>query len=376
MSDLYEARDTANRMRLAATVLLESLTAEQRARAMLPFDDDAERRDWDFVPKQGRNGLPLRDMTFRQQTLTHQLIAVGVSLPAYAKVLSIMAMEHLLRELQKGRMSLGASDFRSPGNYFLSVFGRPNHEETWGWRLLGHHVSLNFTLVDGFFIAPTPFLLGNEPAEFGIIKPLREEEDLGFDLLASLDAEQARRAIIHDVAPPDFVTRVVPRLGEEERPEEYELGFDHYRISEHDREKLKYVRSAPRGLPGAEMTGAQLDGLTALVECYVRRMPDDVAAQELERLRQAGIERIFFAWAGQPERGQPHYYRLQGPDFLVEFDNTQASGNHIHTVVRSPSNDFGDDLLGRHYREHHLPVRLGRVTSSAPLSVSRPADGH
>ena len=365
MRDLFEARETTGKMRLAATAFLENLSVEQRAKAMMNFGDEAERRDWDFIPKQGRNGLPLKEMDSRQQTLAHQLIAVGLSLPAYSKVVSIIALENVLRELQKERMGFSAPEFRHPGNYFVSVFGKPNMEETWGWRVAGHHVSLNFTIVDGFYLAPTPSMLGAEPAEYGAIRPLKEDEDLGFDLLYSLSAEQKRRAVIHDVAPPDFVTRVVPRIGKEELPEEYELGFDGYRITDHDRQILKYVRSAAKGLPGSAMDKGQLAKLAALVECYVNRMPQDVASRAMSRLEKAGKENVCFAWAGKQEYHQPHYYRLQGPSFLVEFDNVQQNGDHIHTVWRDPENDFGDDLLLRHYQEEHVPVRIGRVTSSS-----------
>jgi hypothetical protein len=356
-------------MRMAANALLENLSVEQRARIMFDFDNEAERRNWDFIPKGGRKGLPLKDMDGRQQQLAQQLIAAGVSLTGYTKVVSIMAMENVLREMQRERLGLSAPEFRNPLLYFVSIFNQPNMDETWGWRVVGHHVSLNFTIVGGFFLAGTPSLLGNEPAEFGVVKPLTDDENLGFDLLYALDARQRGQAIIHDVAPPDFVTRVVPRLGAVERPEIYELGFDHYRISEQDREALKYVQAEPRGVPGSSMDREQLSKLTALVENYIGRLPDDVAQGEMDRLRDVGLEQIHFAWAGQPERGKPHYYRLQGPALLIEFDNTQASGNHIHTVIRTPVNDFGDDLLRQHYAEEHgdaLPVRLSRVTSTEP----------
>src|SRR5437588_6261275 len=208
MSELHEARATLGRMRNAATGFLENLSVEQRARATFEFGNEAERRDWDFVPKQGRNGLPIKDMDFRQQQLAHFLITAGLSTPGYAKVVSIMSFESVLRELQKERMGLSAADFRSPGLYFLSIFGKPNNDETWGWRFVGHHVSLNFTIVEGKYLAPTPCLLGAEPAEYGVFHPLKEDEGLGFELLYSLGAEQRRRAVIHDVAPPNFVTRV------------------------------------------------------------------------------------------------------------------------------------------------------------------------
>jgi hypothetical protein len=191
-------------------------------------------------------------------------------------------------------------------------------------------------------------------------------------LLDALDSAQQRQAIIHDVAPPDFVTRVVGKLGDEELPGDHELGFDHYVISEHDRQMLKWIRSEARGLPGAAMNRSQFETFTGLIAGYVNRLPDDAAAKHLERVLAHGLEQFTFAWAGQPVRGKPHYYRIQGPGFLVEFENAQVGGgqpgegNHIHTVWRDPDNDFGGDLLLQHYAQDHLPYVVTRVQSSAP----------
>ena len=365
---LVPARQTAGKLRGLATAFLENLDRDQRAMAIFDFDNEAERRDWDFIPKSGRNGLPLRLMNSHQQTLAHMLLAQSVSLPTYAKVVQIMANEHVLRELNGPRMGPAAVEFRNPGNYYFSFFGMPNMEKTWGWRVVGHHVSLNFTLIGGIYLNATPCLLGNEPAEFGSMKPLKEDEDLGFDLLYSLADSQRSRAVIHDVAPPNFATRVVTKLGQEERPATYELGFDGYRISEHDRETLKWIRNQAKGLAAAEMDDSQRGKLTSLIECYVARMPEESAQIEMDRLRAAGIENVHFCWAGGQERGTPHYYRLQGPSFLVEFENAQMGGNHIHSVWRDPDNDFGFDVLSRHHAEAHDPEHITnvRVNSSLP----------
>jgi hypothetical protein len=357
-------------MRTAADALLSNLTSEQRARASFDFPDEAERRDWDFIPKYRPHGLPLRDMTDRQQVLAQQLLASGLSLTGYTRALAIMSFENVLRELNK---SLAASEFRHPGKYLFSFFGEPHAEQTWGWRIVGHHVSLNFTIVDGTFVAPTPLLLGAEPATFGVFRPLTDDEDRGFALLEALTATQRQQAIIHDVAPPDFVTRVVTRLGDEELPSDHELGFDHYVISEHDRQMLKWIRSEARGLPAAAMTSDQQRLFESVIAGYVERLPEDVATKHLARLSASGLDAFTFAWAGQPTRGKPHYFRVQGPRFLVEFENAQVGGglpgegNHIHTVWRDPDNDFGDDdLLLRHYQEDHVPYARSRTLSSAP----------
>jgi hypothetical protein len=369
-------RPWANRMRAAADALLSKLDREQLARAFFPFEAEDERRDWDFIPKYRARGLPLREMTDRQQVLAQQLIASALSLPAYTQAVSIMAFENVLRELNKDRMGLVASEVRHSGKYLFSFFGEPQAEQTWAWRMVGHHVALNFTIVDGTFVAPTPLLFGAEPAQFGVFKPLVEDEDRGFALLEALEADQRRQAIIHDVAPPDFVTRVVRKLGEEELPGDHELGFDQYVISDHDRQMLKWLRHEARGLPGSAMTTSQLSMFRNLIAAYVERLPPEVAAQHMDRLTRAGLERFSFAWAGHPERGQPHYYRVQGPSFLLEFENAQAGGglpqpaNHIHTVWRDPDNDFGDDLLLRHHLEDHLPYVATREVSSKPTAAS------
>jgi len=371
----FDMRGYANRMRSAADALLSNLNAEQLARAQFAFSEEAERRDWDFIPKYRPHGLPLRAMTDRQQQLAQQLLASALSVPGYCQAVSIMSFENVLRELNKGRMGLTASETRNSGKYLFSFFGEPHAEETWGWRMVGHHCSLSFTIVGGVYVASTPLLFGAEPAEFSVFKPLRDDEDRGFDLLYAFSPEQRQRAIIHDVAPPDFVTRVVTKLGEEELPGDHELGFDSYVISDRDRELLKWIRSEAKGLPGSEMTEEQFEKLKGLIAGYVNRLPEDAAAKHMERLNGLGLERFTFAWAGQPERGQPHYYRIQGPEFLVEFENAQTGGglpgpgNHIHTVWRDPENDFGDDLLLRHYTREHLPYVVTRQQSSAPRAA-------
>jgi hypothetical protein len=365
-------RAYANRQRAAADALLSTLTRDQLARALFAFEDEDERRDWDFIPKYRRNGLALRDMTDRQQVLAHQLLASALSLPGYTQAVSIMAFENVLRELNAARAGLAAAEFRHAGKYQFSFFGEPHAEQTWAWRMVGHHVAVNFTIVDGTYVAPTPLLFGSEPARFGVFRPLIDDEDRGFVLLDSLDASQRQQAIIHDVAPPDFVTRVVKKLGDEELPGDHELGFDHYVISDHDRQMLKWVRHQARGLPGAALTTQQLARFKDIIVGYLERLPADVAGQHLQRLERAGFEQFTFAWAGSPERGKPHYYRVQGPSFLVEFENAQVGAglpgeaNHIHTVWRDPDNDFGDDLLLDHYAQDHLPYVATRVQSSSP----------
>src|SRR5690349_3074917 len=261
-----DMRGYANRMRTAADALLSNLSREQLARALFGFDDENERRDWDFIPKYRPRGLPLRDMTDRQQVLAQQLLASALSLPAYTQAVSIMSFENVLRE--------------------------PHAEQTWAWRMVGHHVAVNFTIVGGTYVAPTPLLFGSEPAQFGVFRPLIDDEDRGFLLLDALETAQRQQAIIHTVAPPDFVTRVVKKLGDEELPGDHELGFDHYVISDHDREMLKWIRHEAKGLPGASMTTRQLSLFREVIAAYVERLPEEPARLHLERMERAGFEQF------------------------------------------------------------------------------------
>ena len=219
---------------------------------------------------------------------------------------------------------------RDPELYYVSIFGEPGGDAPWGWRFEGHHVSLNHTIVEGR-LGTTPLFFGSNPAEVRHgeqtgLRALREEEDLGRQLLHELDGEQKAVAIVSAEAPRDILTTNVPHVRGEVEPE---------------------------GLGSADMSAAQRQILDALIEVYVRRLPEAVAEAEWARLGAAYLRAAHFAWAGAEERGGPHYYRVQGPSFLAEYDNTQNDANHIHAVWRDLNNDFGEDLLKLHYRQNH-----------------------
>jgi hypothetical protein len=305
--------------------LIAALTPEQKAKAVLPFAGDA-RKDWHFIPKD-RKGLPLKELANWQQPLAHAFMAAGLSQRGYIKTTTIMSLEEILRVQEGAR-----GGRRDPGLYYISIFGQPSASAPWGWSIEGHHVSLNFTVVDGKMIATTPAFFGTNPAEIkeGPRKGLRvlgREEDLARTLLGALDAGQRKAAVIAADAPRDIET-------------------------------MNKVRAAPlaaMGLAAAKMTPAQTQVLIALLEEYASTMPPALAEERMKKVRAAGLEKVQFAWAGNGERGQPHYYRVQGPTFLVEYDNTQNGANHVHSVWRDFAGDFGEDLLGEHYRNapHH-----------------------
>jgi hypothetical protein len=195
-----------------------------------------------------------------------------------------------------------------------------------------------------------------------VLQPLAEDEGLGFELLGALDASQRSVAVIHDVAPADFVSRQVPHIGALEYPDHYDLGMPQYQITSDDRRALALVRAKPSGIAGDQLTEVQLSILRELIDVYLARFPERVAAGYRAELDSDGPGRVHFAWAGGDVRGVPHYYRVQTPTLLIEFVNAIDSGNHIHSVIRDFGNDFAYDSLAAHeaqLAEHgsHLQTR-------------------
>jgi hypothetical protein len=369
---VFQAPRTIRSMLSNAGALLSSLSADQQARIGFTLDDP-RRLDWDFVPKPDRNGVPLWELDKHQRTMAHVLLKSGLSMRGYTQALQIMAMENVLRELEVGRMGVATGDFRHGDGFFLSFYGRPALEDTWGWRLLGHHLSISYPIFGQQYLCVTPSNMGSQPAQAGVMRPLHDEEMRAFELLNSLGAEQRETAVIHDVAPADFATRQVPYLGQIEYPDHYDLGLPFYRISDADREALKFVRDEPAGIAGSMLDEHQVKLLLDVVGCYLGRVPEELADGYSQRLAAHGLENLHFAWAGGDREGTPHYYRIQGPDTLIEFDNALDKGNHIHSVWRDLDNDFGRaQLLDQQERDrvlgHHLATRL---QSSVPYEFPR-----
>jgi len=323
----------------AATRLLNSLTAEQKQQAAFTFDGE-ERLHWHFIPTEmfPRKGLLIRSMTEPQRKLAHDLMKAGLSQRGYLTASSIMDLETVLKALEAAERAAapqpprGTPLERDPEKYFFSIFGTPSAKDTWGWRVEGHHVSLHFTIVNGTMVAGSPSFFGSNPAEVrqGPKKGLRilgAEEDAARALLDSLDASQRTKAIIDGTAPGDMVTMA----------------------------NVNINPLSPSGLEAGAMTAAQRDLLMKLLDVYIGKMASDIADDRLARVRKAGVEKIGFAWAGETERGKKHYYRVQGPTFLIEYDNTQNDGNHIHSVWRDFNGDFGRDLLREHLKSTPHP---------------------
>ena len=319
-------RSTASFMTAAAREFLAALGPEQRPRALLPFGHD-ERLNWHFTPRM-RRGLPFKEMDAAQRVLAHALLSTGVSARGYLKATTIMSLEPVLRDLEHGLGFVRDTDL-----YYVSVFGTPANDGAWGWRVEGHHVSLNVTVVDGRLLSATPSFFGANPAEVrqgprAGLRALASEEDIARELLTSMNERQRAQAIIDSTAPRDILTYNRPRV----------------------------EADAPRGLPMSGLTMPQVDLLMALLETYAEPMPEEIAAARRSAVRAAHWDDIHFAWMGGSSRGEGHYYRIQGPAFLVEYDNTQNDANHIHSVWRDYDGDFGQDLLREHYRAEHQPA--------------------
>ena len=313
---------TAASMAAAANQFLASLTSDQRAKATFGFADE-ERLRWHFIPNEmfPRKGLMIKDMTPAQRPLAQALLKSGLSQRGYMTVAAIMDLESVLKAVENSDRFA-----RNREEYLFSVFGTPSATGAWGWRVEGHHVSLRFTIVKGSAVASSPAFLGTNPAEVraGEKKGLRilaAREDTARAFLDSLDAARRTAAIINPTtAPGDILT-----------------------MNTNDITALD-----SSGVKASALTATQRDLLMQLVDAYLGTMEADIASERLAALKAAGLDAITFAWAGETARGRKHYYRVQGPTFLVEYDNTQNDGNHIHSVWRDFNGDFGRDLLRDH----------------------------
>jgi hypothetical protein len=366
--------ELARRMADAAAAFLAALDDPQRELAAWPFPSDDERRRWFYTPTD-HGGLPLGAMRPAQQRLAFQLLAAGLSRPGYVTVSTIIGLENVLDEFEGWTADFERERGRDPGLYYLRVFGEPGANGTWSWRFGGHHVSLNNLIVDGQLEAWTPLFLGADPASSPLLgphplRPLAGAEDLARELVHALDPEQRAAAVLSPAPPVDLVGANRPRVEEGDRPAalidvwrapfQGELG-DRMRATQERAEKALGLRAehldavsfttTPKGIAAGVLSADQRELLRALLDVYVCRVPDALADAEAAKYAGPRIEGLHFAWAGGIEVGDPHYYRIQGARLLAEYDNTQRSVNHVHSVWRDPDGDFGDDVLARHYRE-------------------------
>jgi Protein of unknown function (DUF3500) len=318
----------ADEITAGARAWLDGLDATQRAAAVFPFDS-SERFVWAYTPGT-REGLALRDMRPDQRRAATALLGASLSERTAGEVASVIALETVLGALER-EGGTGGWTRRDPALYWFAVFGEPDADAPWSWRVGGHHVAIHVTLADGQVVGNTPSFLGANP---GVVpsgpqagfRALTGEESLARTLLAGLTLDERKAAIVSDRAPADILTEHAARAD---------------------------VRSIPVGIPHRDLAAPARADLEGLIRHYVDRVRPDVALAEWERIVAAGLDEISFAWAGPEEPGHGHYYAIRGPNLLIEYDNTQNGANHIHAVWRDPDNDWGEDLLARHYATAH-----------------------
>jgi hypothetical protein len=310
------ARDeVATSMRGAASALLRVLDDERRAEVAHPWPDDANRRWIEYRPRP-RPGVSLADLDGPARKAAHRLLATGLSLPAYAQVMVVLALEEVLDRQEDWTRGRHSDDYR------VAIFGDPGGDAPWGWRFEGHHLSVSMT-VAGDRVSPAPVFLGANPAYVNhagspVVRPLAPEEDLARALLDAMGPVARGAAIVADAAPADIRTSVLPRVPDD-------LG--------------------PAGAAADRLNPTARAVLDQLVALYLGRLPEPLAASAAARIDRV---RLWFAWEGPTRPASRHYYRIQADDLLIEYDNTADDGSHAHTVLRRPGAEFGDDVLAAH----------------------------
>jgi hypothetical protein len=309
-------------MRSAAAALLRSLDGPELELAARPFADDAARRWLEYRPNP-RPGACIADMSREARKAAHRLLATGLSEHAYAQAMIIIALEEVLDRRERWRRGRHSND------YWVSVFGDPAGADPWSWRFEGHHLSVTMT-ASGDEVSPAPVFLGANPARVSyrgqpVSRPLALEEDLAREIVTTMEPAQRSVAVVSDQAPYDIRSGTSPRAQD---------------------------RLEPAGIAGSRLGPAPRELLGRLLAAYLDRLPEQLAAREADRI---GAGELYFAWQGPAEPGTRHYYRLQGDDLLIEYDNTSVDGNHQHTVLRRPRSDFGDDVLAAHLAQSHQP---------------------
>jgi hypothetical protein len=319
---LFRVTGTGGEMIVSAEKWIEMLTPEQKAKVLLSYDAP-ERLDWHFIPKPSRKGLQVKEMTEPQRKAAHALLQSALSQTGYTKATKIMSLEKVLAELEKSKVG---GNIRDHERYYFTIFGKPADDSKWGLSIEGHHTSMNFVVDKGRVVSSSPVMFGTNPAIMkdehlaGFAKGMRvlaAEEELAFELLHSLSAEQKKEAVIAEKA-----LEEVRNAGKPQPPTD-----------------------AAVGIAVSKLTDAQKKTLSALIDTYAKNVPDDVAKERLTDIEKSGFEKVKFAWAGADKLGIGHYYRIQGETFLIEFVNTQpdAAGNpanHIHCVWRDMRGDF------------------------------------
>lgn len=313
---------------LSANTFIVSLDSSQKIKALYPFDVD-ERYSFHFFPIENRKGISISELKPIQRQMAFDLMNACLSEQTIKKAKDIMGLDSILKQLEHRNPD---DHFRDPEKYYFAIFGIPAKETIWGWRVEGHHVSYNFSVNKNRLVSGTPGFLGANPA---IVlegpkkgeQVLKDETEMGFAFLHSLSKEQLQKTIISKEAPGDIITYI----------------------------NRKALIDHPAGILFSNLNASQKQQFLELLNLYIHRYTKLFADNMLKEIQRAGLDHLQFAWAGDTENGigHPHYYRIQGPTLIIEYDNTQNNANHVHTVVRDLKNDYGGDLLLEHYRTSH-----------------------
>lgn len=311
---------SASELNKSALSFVNSLTEIQKSKALFELSDE-ERFNWKYIPID-RKGISLKQLNASQKQLAFEVLQSSLSKQGYKKAKDIIGLEKVL-------FLLSGKAYRDEELYYLSIFGKPTHNNIWGWRFEGHHLSLNFTVKNGQLSAVTPNFWGANPAKVKSgdkkgLRVLKQEEDLGRQLINNLTNEQQKIAIIAASAYKEILTK----------------------------NKSEINPLANKGILYAALTDPQKKQLLKLISVYLSNMSEEVAQSRYQGIQQHGLESIQFAWAGSTQANNRHYYRIQGTTFLIEYDNVQNQGNHIHTVWRDFAGDFGRDILKEHHNKH------------------------
>jgi hypothetical protein len=327
-------------IKTAATNLIRSFDPLQKKAALLSFNDTA-RIKWNNLPVglRARSGISIGNMTEEQRRLLHRILSASLSSQGYLKATGIMHLDNLLnmwvdsafsRKMIDENLRKFLFDLKwSHQNYYLAFFGTPA-DSNWGYKVEGHHLSVNMTFT-GDKIPVTPWFIGTDPAEMQITqyagwRVLGEEEDLGVKLIKMLSATQQKKATMNTDVPGDMITG-----------------------AESGKRLIDYW-----GIKANELNKQQKEVLLAIIREYVFNFEYDKATAEYDKILKAGVDNIYFGWIGPYEETKAHYFLLNGPTFLIEFDNAggpRRDGNHIHTIWREKGNEFGEDILKKHYQQ-------------------------
>lgn len=324
----------------AANLFLSTLSAEERQKTTYAFTDSL-RYKWTNLPVGlvPRPGIAYGSLSDKSRLAFHRVLSAMLSSQGYLKTTSLMQLDDILNTLYQQAFDGGQIDQKmltmmqrmkwAHGNYFISVWGKPGTKEVWGLNFGGHHMALSLTS-DGKNVSMSPYFIGTDPSEVKVgkyagLRVLSKEEDYGFMLINALTDSQKAVAILKQNVPKDIITS----------PQSKQRITDYY------------------GIPASEFTADQKTMLTLLIQEYTHNFEHQKAHQLFDKITKSGFDKVYFAWIGSLDNNKPHYYIINGPDFLIEYDNVgfQNDGNHIHAILREKGQDFGDDMLKRHYLE-------------------------